>query len=313
MLSRRLLRIKVVKSLYAHLKSETENVELSVKNLRYSVDKAYQLYYQMLWLIVEVRRYAEQRIELGRKKQLPTPEELNPNTKFIDNAVIAQIEQSACVVDFLKKYSLGWSAYPELIRDLYNDMVASDYYKEYMSTEARSYKGDVAVVKSFFMSSAVEDSLLLESVLEEQSIMWNDDLGMALIMVVRTLEDCRAKHDEVPVLPQFKSEEDWEFAKTLFTDAANNYDSNLATVEKFITNWDIDRIAFMDLLIMTTALAESKRFAEIPTKVSLDEYIEIAKYYSTPGSNVFINGVLDKLFASLTAEGIIVKTGKGLK
>ena len=313
MLSRRLLRIKVVKSLYAHLKSETENVDLSVKNLRYSVDKAYQLYYQMLWLIVEVRRYAEQRIELGRKKQLPTPEELNPNTKFIDNAVIAQIEQSACVVDFLKKYSLGWSAYPELIRDLYNDMVASDYYKEYMSTEARSYKGDVAVVKSFFMSSAVEDSLLLESVLEEQSIMWNDDLGMALIMVVRTLEDCRAKHDEIPVLPQFKSEEDWEFAKTLFTDAANNYDSNLATVEKFITNWDIDRIAFMDLLIMTTALAEAKRFAEIPSKVSLDEYIEIAKYYSTPGSNVFINGVLDKLFASLTAEGIIVKTGKGLK
>ncbi len=313
MLSRRLLRIKVVKSLYAHLKSETENVDLSVKNLRYSVDKAYQLYYQMLWLIVEVRRYAEQRIELGRKKQLPTPEELNPNTKFIDNAVIAQIEQSACVVDFLKKYSLGWSAYPELIRDLYNDMVASDYYKEYMSTEARSYKGDVAVIKSFFMSSAVEDSLLLESVLEEQSIMWNDDLGMALIMVVRTLEDCRAKHDEVPVLPQFKSEEDWEFAKTLFTDAANNYEANLATVEKFITNWDIDRIAFMDLLIMTTALAEAKRFAEIPSKVSLDEYIEIAKYYSTPGSNVFINGVLDKLFASLTAEGIIVKTGKGLK
>ena len=118
MLSRRLLRIKVIKTLYAHLKGGAENVEVSVKNLRYSVDKTYDLYYQMLWLIVEVRRYAEQRIELGRKKQLPTPEELNPNTKFIDNALIAQIEQSACVVDYLKKHSLGWSAYPELIRDL---------------------------------------------------------------------------------------------------------------------------------------------------------------------------------------------------
>jgi N utilization substance protein B len=265
-----------------------------------------------LWLIVEVRRYAEQRIEIGRKKQLPTPEELNPNTKFIDNAVIAQIEQSACVVDFLKKHSLGWSAYPELIRDLYNEMVASDYYQKYMSNEVRSYKGDVAVVKSFFMSSAVEDSQLLESILEDQSIMWNDDLGMALIMVVRTLEDCRAKHDEIPVLPQFKSEEDWAFAKTLFSDAATNYQENLTTVEKFITNWDVDRIAFMDLLVMTTALAEVKRFSEIPTKVSLDEYIELSKYYSSPSSSTFINGVLDKVVEALHEEGKINKTGRGL-
>lgn len=313
MLSRRLLRIKVIKTLYAHLKGGAENVEVSVKNLRYSVDKTYDLYYQMLWLIVEVRRYAEQRIELGRKKQLPTPEELNPNTKFIDNALIAQIEQSACVVDYLKKHSLGWSAYPELIRDLYNEMIERDYYKKYMSSEERTYKGDVAVVKSFFMSPALEDSEQLEKVLEEQSIMWNDDLGMALIMVVRTLEDCRAKHDEIPVLPEFKSEDDWKFAKSLFVDAATNYEANLSVVEKFIANWDVERIAFMDLLVMTTALAEVKLFPEIPTKVSLDEYIEISKYYSTPGSNVFINGVLDKLVATLTAEGAIVKTGRGLK
>ena len=119
MLSRRLLRIKVVKSLYAHIQGDVEKVEVSLKNLRYSVDKAYELYYQMLWLIVEVRRYAEQRIEIGRRKQLPTPEELNPNTKFIENTLIDRIEQSEVINDFVQKHRLGWSAYPELIRNLY--------------------------------------------------------------------------------------------------------------------------------------------------------------------------------------------------
>ncbi len=312
MLSRRLLRIKVVKSLYAHLKGG-ESIDVSLKNLRFSVDKAYHLYYQMLWLIVEVRRYAEARIEIGRKKQLPTPEELNPNTKFVDNALIAQIEQSACVVDYINRHSLGWSAYPELIRDMYNSLVASPYYQQYMSTEERSYKADVALVKAFYMSADVEDSALLESVLEEQSIMWNDDLGSALIMVVRTLEDCRAKHEEIPVLPQFKNEDDWTFAKRLFVNAASGYSENLTTVEKFITNWDVDRVAFMDLMILTIALTELKLFEEIPTKVTLDEYIEISKFYSSPGSNIFINGVLDKLVSELSADGTIVKSGRGLK
>ncbi|MBQ8864448.1 MAG: transcription antitermination protein NusB [Rikenellaceae bacterium] len=313
MLSRRLLRIKVVKSLYAHIQGDVDKIEVSLKNLRYSVDKAYELYFQMLWLIVEVRRYAAQRIEIGRNKQLPTPEELNPNTKFVDNRLIDQIEQSEVIGDFIQKHRLGWTAYPELIRDLYNAMVESPYYQKYMATETRTFKSDVALVKAFYMSEAVEDSELLESVLEEQSIMWNDDLGSALIMVVRTLEDCRASQEDIPVLPQFKNEEDWNFAKTLFSRSARNYDENLATVERFIVNWDVERIALMDNLIMTTALTELKEFEEIPSKVTLDEYIEISKYYSSPGSNQFINGVLDRLTSQLTADGVIVKTGRGLK
>ena len=313
MLSRRLLRIKVVKSLYAHIQGDVEKVEVSLKNLRYSVDKAYELYYQMLWLIVEVRRYAEQRIEIGRRKQLPTPEELNPNTKFIENTLIDRIEQSEVINDFVQKHRLGWSAYPELIRNLYNDMISSSYYQNYMASESRSFKSDVAVVKAFFMSEGVEDNEQLETVLEEQSIMWNDDLGSALIMVVRTLEDCRASQEDIPVLPEFKTDDDWTFAKTLFSRAARNYKENLATVERFLSNWDIERIAFMDNLIMTTALTELMEFPEIPTKVTLDEYIEISKYYSSPGSNVFINGVLDRLQNELTNDGTIVKSGRGLQ
>lgn len=313
MLSRRLLRIKVIKALYAHIKGDVANVETSVKNLRYSIDKTYDLYFQTLWLIVEVRRYAESRIEIGRNKKLPTPEELNPNTKFVDNALIAQIEHSDAVVDYIKAHNLGWSEYPDLIRDLYNKLVETDFYKKYMALGTRTYKGDASLVRSFYAWSELEDSERIESVLEEQSILWNDDFGFALIMAVRTVEDCRASQSDVPVLPEFRSDDDLQFALTLFRKSAAAYAENMRTVERFITNWDVDRIAFMDNLIMSTALAEMLAFPDIPTKVTLDEFIEIAKYYSTPGSNVFINGVLDKLTVALTAEGVITKSGRGLQ
>lgn len=307
------MRIKVVKTLYAHIEGGVADVETSVRNLRFSIDKTYDLYFQMLWLAVEVRRYAASRIELCRHKKLPTPEDLNPNTKFIDNRALLQIEQSDVVVDYLKKHALSWSAYPELIKDLYRRLTESEAYKKYMAEPTRTFKGDVALLKAFYSSADVEDSELLESVLEEQSIFWNDDLGFALIMVVRTLEDMRASQSDVPVLPEFKSDDDLEFAVTLFRAAAEEYDDNVHSVERFITNWDVERIAFMDILIMSAAVAELRTFPEIPSKVTLDEYIEIAKYYSTPGSNVFINGVLDKLNATLTAEGVIVKSGRGLQ
>ncbi len=306
------MRIKVVKALYAYFQAGEGGIKASRKNLRASIDRAYDLYFQMLWLIVEVRRYAEGRIELGRNKHLPTPEERNPNTKFIENELIRRIEESDAVVDYLKKKKLGWSNYPELIKEMYGILSASPYYKRYMEGGTGDLRQDIEVVRDFYSSTAVEDSELLEAVLEEQSVLWNDDLGFAIVMVVKTLERVREDQNDIPVLGQFKSEEDPVFADTLLVESVEHYEANLRVIQPFARNWDIERVALVDNLIMTTAMTELVSFSDIPVKVTLDEYIEIAKYYSTPGSNAFINGILDKVVEMLTAEGKIQKLGKGL-
>mgnify|MGYP005778037645 FL=1 len=306
------MRIKVVKALYAHFQSQSDSVEVSEKNLLYSIDKCYDLYFQMLWLVVEVARYARERIEIARNKKLPTAEDLNPNTKFIDNAVVHRLETSEAVTSYLEKHALGWNDYPELIKELYGTLIASDYYKEYMAKPGHNFRDDVKLVQRFYSDPALEESETLETVLEEQSIYWNDDLGFALIMVERTLETCRARLEEIPVLPEFKSDDDLGFAKTLFRRSVEEYAQNLRYIERFTKNWDVERIAFMDNLIMATAITELITFDSIPVKVTLDEYIEIAKYYSTPGSNMFINGVLDRIVEALEKDGLIHKSGRGL-
>ena len=311
MISRRMLRIKVIKALYAHLKSDADSLMASEKTLVASIDKTYDLYFLMLSLIAELAHYAEQRQELARKKQLPTYEDLNPNRKFVENAVVRLIAQSDAVNDHLAARKLSWAKYPELIKTLYSQLEQSDYYKSYMARAERSWKEDLALVTDFY-TRELEECEMLEDVLDEISILWNDDLGFALIMVTRTLSNMRASHTDVKVLPKFKSDEDLDFAMQLFEKAAIGYDSNLLQIERFTRNWDVERIAFMDNLIMATAVAELTTFPSIPVKVTLDEYIEIAKFYSTAGSSTFINGVLDKAVASLTEEGKINKSGRGL-
>ena len=311
MISRRLLRIKALKALYAHLKSESESLMASEKTLIASIDKTYDLYFQMLSLIVEVARYADERQQAAMQKKLPTYEDLNPNRKFVENAVVHLIAESDSVNDYLAAHKRSWARYPELIKALYLQLEQSEYYKKYMTSQERSFREDLALVTDFY-TNELESSEMLEEVLDEQSILWNDDLGFALIMVTRTLSNMRQSHRDVKVLPKFKSEEDLEFAKELFEKAAVNYDSNLEVIEQFTRNWDIERIAFMDNVIMVTAMAELVSFPSIPVKVTLDEYIEIAKYYSTASSSTFINGVLDKVVNTLTEEGRINKSGRGL-
>jgi N utilization substance protein B len=306
-----MLRIKVIKALYAHLKSDADSLMASEKTLVASIDKTYDLYFLMLSLIAELAHYAEQRQELARKKQLPTYEDLNPNRKFVENAVVRLIAQSDAVNDHLAARKLSWAKYPELIKTLYSQLEQSDYYKSYMARAERSWKEDLALVTDFY-TRELEECEMLEDVLDEISILWNDDLGFALIMVTRTLSNMRPSHTDVKVLPKFKSEEDLDFAMQLFEKAAIGYDSNLQQIERFTRNWDVERIAFMDNLIMATAVAELTTFPSIPVKVTLDEYIEIAKFYSTAGSSTFINGVLDKAVASFTEEGKINKSGRGL-
>ena len=310
MLSRRLLRIKVVKALFAHLKSGADNMIASEKTLMASVDKAYDLYFQILTLPVEIARYAEQRQELAKQKKLPTFEDLNPNTKFVENGVIRIIANSDAVNDHTAARKLGWTRYPELIRTLYGQLTESDYYKEYMQREERSFDDDRRLVEDFFKE--LQSYEALDDALEEMSILWNDDLPYIVMMILRTLSNLRPSHTDLKVPPKFKSAEDPEFVKTLFEKTLVNYDSYQDYIERYTSNWDVERIVFMDNLILATAMAELISFPSIPVKVTLDEWIEISKYYSTPGSSTFINGVLDKIVESLTAEGRIRKAGRGL-
>ena len=306
-----MLRIKVVKALYAHMKSDADSLMASEKMLVTSIDKTYDLYFLLMSLVVEMAQYAEQRQEAAKNKKLPTYEDLNPNRKFVDNAVIRLLAQSDSVNDYLAAHKLSWAKYPELVKALYTQLEQSDYFKKYMTSQESSFREDLALITEFY-TRELEESEILESALDEMSILWNDDLGFALIMVTRTLSNMRASHTDVKVLPKFKSIEDLDFARELFAKAAINFDNYQEEIEKYTRNWDVERIAFMDNLIMATAVAELVTFPSIPVKVTLDEYIEIAKYYSTHGSSTFINGILDKIVASLTEEGKINKSGRGL-
>ena len=292
MISRRMLRIKVVKALYAHMKSDADSLMASEKMLVTSIDKTYDLYFLLMSLVVEMAQYAEQRQEAAKNKKLPTYEDLNPNRKFVDNAVIRLLAQSDSVNDYLASRKLSWAKYPELVKALYTQLEQSDYFKKYMTSQESSFREDLALITEFY-TRELEESEILESALDEMSILWNDDLGFALIMVTRTLSNMRASHTDVKVLPKFKSIEDLDFARELFAKAAVNFDNYQEEIEKYTRNWDVERIAFMDNLIMATAVAELVTFPSIPVKVTLDEYIEIAKYYSTHGSSTFINGILD--------------------
>ena len=241
MLSRRLLRIKVVKALFAHLKSGADNMMASEKTLMASVDKAYDLYFQILILPVEIARYAEQRQELAKQKKLPTFEDLNPNTKFVDNAVIRTIANSDAVNDHVAARKLGWERYPELIRTLYAQLTESDYYKDYMQREERSFDDDKKLLEDFFKE--LQSCEALDDVLEEMSILWTDDLPYIVIMVLRTLSNLRVSHTELKVPAKFKSSEDPEFVKTLFEKSLVNYSAFQDYIEKFTANWDVERMS----------------------------------------------------------------------
>lgn len=293
------------------MKSDADSLMASEKMLVTSIDKTYDLYFLLMSLVVEMAQYAEQRQEAAKNKKLPTYEDLNPNRKFVDNAVIRLLAQSDSVNDVLASRKLSWAKYPELVKALFSQLEQSDYYKKYMASQESSFRDDLALITEFY-TRELEESEILESALDEMSILWNDDLGFALLMVTRTLSNMRASHAEVKVLPKFKSIEDLDFARELFAKAAVNFDNYQEEIEKYTRNWDVERIAFMDNLIMATAVAELVTFPSIPVKVTLDEYIEIAKYYSTNGSSTFINGILDKIVAAFTEEGKINKSGRGL-
>ena len=311
MLSRRVLRTKVVKAVYAHIQCEDITPVTSEKNLVLSIDRAYDLYFHLLALVPEIAEYAAERIRIGENKKLPTYDDLHPNRKFVENKVIARLAEDEGLQAELKARKLSWANHRDLIVALYNALIRQTFYQKYMASEERSFRQDAQLVSDIYMTM-LEEFEPLESALEEQSVLWNDDLGYLLTMVSRTVLSMRESHESIKVLPQFKSEEDLDYAKSLLRNSIASYERISLLLDNAMNNWDIERVALMDKIILVTAIAEAENFPSIPVRVTMNEYIDIAKCYSTESSGGFINGLLDRIIARLTDEGKIVKSGKGL-
>lgn len=311
MLSRRVLRTKVVKAVYAHMQCEGITPVASEKNLVLSIDRAYDLYFHLLALVPEIAEYAAERIRIGENKKLPTYDDLHPNRKFVENKIVVKLAEDEELQAELKSRKLSWANHRDLIVALYNALIRQPFYQKYMASEERSFREDAQLVSDIYMTM-LEEFEPLENVLEEQSALWNDDLGFILTMVSRTILSMREAHENIKLMPQFKSEEDLDYAKSLLRYAIAGYDRISLLLDNSMSNWDIERIALMDQIILVTAIAEAENFPSIPVRVTMNEYIDIAKCYSTSSSGSFINGVLDKIISSLVSDGKIIKTGKGL-
>jgi N utilization substance protein B len=312
MVSRRLLRIKILKALYGHFKSGDKTINASEKELFQSIEKTYDLYHYIMQLLVEVADYAQSRIDIGKQKYLPSPEEKNPNTKFVDNIIIGQLRRNEQLNKRLHQNSLSWENNPELVKKLYMNMLSKPYYKVYMADSSRSFEQDQAFALEFFWNE-IEDFEDLYQILEDQSIYWIDDVEFELGMIIKTIK--KFKEDQpsyASLMPLYKDNADYEFTKRLFRKATVNHLEYRQIVDEYTSNWDVDRIAYMDILIMIEAIAEMIEFKEMPIKISMNEFIELSKLFSTPNSSTFVNGVLDKVVKSLTEKGIIVKEGLGL-
>jgi N utilization substance protein B len=312
MISRRQLRIKALQSLYAYYTTGGEDMRRSEKELHYNIEKAYELYHYLLLLLIDVILYAESRIEIARNKRIPTHEDLHPNTRFIDNQLVEQLRNNDRLLRFVDQHKLNWVNHPELIKEVYTRLVESEEYDAYMNAEENGYTDDKRLV-SFIYTHIVFSSERLDSILEEQSIYWNDDLEFITSMIVKTFK--KFKEDDGPekaLMDLYKNKEDRDYVVKLFRQSILHRDEYVEYIKQNTRNWDLERIAFMDILIMQIAIAELVAFPSIPTKVTLNEYLEISKFYSTSKSNVFVNGVLDKVVMQLKEEKLIVKKGRGL-
>ena len=312
MISRRQLRIKALQTLYAYYTTGGEDMRRSEKELHFNIEKAYELYHYLLLLLIDIILYAESRIEIARNKRIPTHEDLHPNTRFIENRLAEQIRNNDQLLRYVDQHKLNWVNHPELVKEIYTRLVESEEYKEYMKAPDSGYAEDKRLV-SFIYTHIVFSSERLDSIMEEQSIYWNDDLEFSTSMIVKTFK--KFKEEDGPskaLMDLYKNKEDRDFVVLLFRHSILHREEYVEYIKQNTRNWDLDRIAFMDILIMQIAIAELVAFPSIPTKVSLNEYLEISKFYSTSKSNVFINGVLDKVVMQLKAEKLIVKTGRGL-
>ena len=307
MINRVLIRLKIVQIVYAYYQNGGKNLDTAEKELFFSLSKAYDMYNYLLLLMVEITKQAEKKQNAAKGKLLPTAEELCPNTKFVDNRFIAQLESNQQLLEFSQAQKKTWENESEFVKALCEKIMNTDIYKEYMASETSSYEEDRELWRKLY-KRIIFNNEELDQVLEDQSLYWNDDKEIVDTFVLKTIKRFEEKNGpKQELLPEFKDEEDQDFARRLFRRTILNADYYRHLISENTRNWELDRVAFMDVVIMQIALAEILSFPNIPVSVSLNEYVEIAKLYSTPKSGSFINGTLDGIVNTLKAENKLTK------
>lgn len=290
--------------------SDTRTMFIEARNsLERSLDKARELYFALLLLPIELTRLQARRLDNARHKYLPSPEDLNPDTRFIDNTFVANLEESPEMKEYLKSNPISWDNGSETIKLLLDKVLQSDIYADYMAAPGVSYVEDCDFWRSIIKNVILPSDILAEAI-ESESVYWNDDLDIIGTFVIKTIK--RASADPaspITLLPKFKDDEDARFGGELFVDTVENYGTYRSYIDKFINEkqWDPERLAFMDVIIMCTAISELLNFPSIPVPVTMNEYIEIANCYSTSKSGQFINGILFSVINYLKKEGKLLK------
>jgi transcription antitermination protein NusB len=315
MINRRHLRIKVLQALYAYLQDENPDYVKHEKLLLQNVERMFDLYVYLLLTFNEMKLIAENKIEEAKNKLQPTREDLNPNMKFVNNRIFSIIDELPELRRESQNRKVNWNTdiKREIFRKTFNQAKESECYVLYMNAEEDSFDADKAFAIAFFKENIANSPFLL-TYFEEENIHWLDDIDLMCAMVIKTIKAFKEEEDAQNKLLNFYTDdkEEIDFMKSLFRKSIQDYDDNLVMIDELAKNWEIDRIAKMDLLLMSMSITEMKAFPTIPLNVSLNEYIEISKYYSTPKSNTFINGILDKAIARLQQDGKVNKEGRGL-
>jgi N utilization substance protein B len=311
MISRRLLRIKALMVLYAFNRREDNDLPKAEAELIFSISKTYDLYHYILLLILEIADIAAGKIDMALQKKMPSSEDLNPNRRFVENEVVTQIRDNSDLQKHISEHKLSWANNSDIPRAMYNSMVLWEPFIEYMKSEEKSYSSD----KKFIIRLVTEHFALSDALLasfEELSIYWNDDMEYVSAMVEKTLKKFKPASDNNSLMPLYKNDEDREYAKILFRKTVLRSEECSELIDRNTTNWEVERIALMDILVMKLAITEIIEFPEIPVKVTLNEYIEIAKYYCTSKSSTFVNGILDKVVKEMRDNKMFKKLGRGL-
>ena len=307
MINREIIRNKVVQLTYAYYQNGNKNIDSAEKELLFSLSKAYDLYAYMLALIPAVAKESRKYLEVAQSKAQREGTDM-PSQKFAYNRFAIQVEQNTALNDILEAKKISWNDHPEFVNKLYLQIIESQIYKEYMDSQDDSYDADREVWRKLYRT-LIENNESIDSILEEESLYWNDDKEIVDTFVVKTIKrfDEKSGHKQ-EILPEYASEEDLDFARKLFRAAILNADEYQHYMGEMSRNWDFNRLAFMDVIIMQIAIAEMMTFPGIPVNVTINEYVEIAKLYSTPRSGGYINGILDPIARMLVRTGRMLKS-----
>ncbi|MBE6232195.1 MAG: transcription antitermination protein NusB [Bacteroidales bacterium] len=318
MLNRRILRIKAFKVLYGSVLSGNVSLSGAESQLDMSCEAVRDLYIYMLGIVSPLTKIARDRIESAKAKFNPTEDERNPNMKFAENSLAVLLDSDVDFQKIFSKKKFSWDQYDLLLKKVMTSVMSKEYYKEYMSSSDRSLKEDCMLFTRIFEEEFV-DSEELEQILEDKSLYWNDDLAYALTWCCKTFQSL-SKGASWQMLPLYQSEllagegveSDKLFVRKLLQAAYTGYERYSSMVSESVSGWEKDRLFSTDVVLIVMGLAEAVTFPTIPVKVTINEYVEISKFYGTPKSRAFVNGLLDRLVQSLVNDGQICKSGKGL-